>query len=362
MRNTRSVLANFCLFILIHAISPVFSLERDEIVINEIIISQDIEDFDCHSSSLIETSPGVLCAVWKGAHGQGKSNIDIKSNSGIWLSHLKNGGWTSPKQVVDAPNSMCWNPVLAKYPSGKLVLFYRVGPDPRDAISLYKSSLDEGIHWSPAEILPAGITGPTKGKPVFDSNENMICGSSVEVGAPEDAFKATACWIEILSSDLKWSKHGPLEVPNKRFGCIEPVLFWRPNGLLKMLCRDRSNRIGLEGWIWTAESIDGGKTWTELKNTSLPNPDAGIEALLLRNGNILLIYNHSHINRHPLTIALSNDGGSSWTSLCNIEDESGEFPSAVLDSQGLVHLIYAWSSAGKEQRRIKHIIMDFKHD
>jgi predicted neuraminidase len=335
------------------------SAEKTQII-SECFVSPNIEDFDCHSSCLIETSPQRLCAVWKGGPGKGMSNIDIKQNIGIWLSIFKDGKWNTPVQIVSALDSVCWTPVLTKQPDGELFLFYRIGFDLRHTISFFKRSIDEGISWSDAEILPAGIVGPTKSKPVFDSEGNMICGSSVEAGAPDDEFKATACWIEIFSKEGRWSKHGPIEIPEKRFGCIEPVLFWGDNGALKMLCRDRSNRIGLKGWIWAAESFDNGKTWSELKKSTLPNPDAGIDALSYGDGEIILIYNNSHTDRYPLTLALSRDNGNSWTPLFNLEDESGEFPSATKDSQGFIHVTYAYVSEGKAQRRIKHVIIDPK--
>ena len=337
--------------------SSLISVQKDQAIVSEYIISPDREDFDCHSSSLIEVSSGILCAAWKGGPGRGKSNIDMKQNVGIWLSFFKNGCWNEPTQIVEAPNSVCWTPVLAKYPNGELVLYYRIGMDPRHTISMFKTSYDGGQSWSKEEMLPAGIVGPTKSKPLFDEEGNMICGSSTEVGEPKDDFKATACWIEILS-DHKWSKHGPIEIPGKKFGCIEPVLFWGKDQTLKMLCRDRSSKIGSEGWIWTAESEDMGKTWSELKKTNLPNPDSGIEAISLDHTTFLLIYNHSHTNRYPLSIALSKDNGGSWNLLFNIEEESGEFPSAILDSQGYMHISYAWTPPGKDQRKIKHVVID----
>lgn len=350
---------NESLSFLIILLLPVtaFAVQREQVVVKEEIISPDIEDFDCHSSSLIEVSPGVLCIAWKGGPGKGKSNIDMKQGVGIWLSFFKDGQWSSPKEIVQSPNSVCWNPVLHKGINGELVLFYRIGVDPRHTISMFKRSFDGGLNWSTEEILPAGILGPTKSKPLIDEKGNLICGSSVEVGAPADKFKATACWIEILSGQ-RWSKYGPLEIPGKRFGCIEPALFFTGDGVLKMLCRDRSNRVGAEGWVWIAESRDAGKTWSELNKTNLPNPDSGIEVLVLPNENTLLIYNHSHTNRYPLSVALSKDSGNSWNLLFNIEEKSGEFPSATLDFQGYVHVAYAWTPPGKSQRRIKHVVMD----
>lgn len=350
-----------CLLFLISCFLPLTTsaIERNQAIIHEYMVSPDTEDFDCHSSSVIEVSPGILCAVWKGGPGKGKSNVDIKENVGIWLSLFENGEWGAAQKIVDAPNSVCWTPVLARQPSGELILFYRMGPDPRRAIGFLKRSADQGMTWSAPEVLPAGIFGPTKSNPVFDSEGNMICGSSVEAGGPDDAFKATACFIEIASENVsRWSKYGPIEIPGRRFGCIEPALFWGENGVLKMICRDRSNRIGLEGWIWEAESYDQGKTWTQLKNTTLPNPDSGIDALSIGGGQVLVFYNNSHTCRCPLTVALSSDYGNSWEPLFDIENESGEFPSATVDSNGRVHVTYALTPTGKTQRRIKHVIMN----
>ena len=64
--------------------SVLCSVEKDQVVISENFISPDLEDFDCHSSCLIETTSGILCAVWKGGPGKGKSNVDIKQNVGVW--------------------------------------------------------------------------------------------------------------------------------------------------------------------------------------------------------------------------------------------------------------------------------------
>lgn len=325
-------------------------------VIEEHFVTPDMNDFDFHRSCILETS-GTLCAAFKGGSGKGCANITMKENVGIWLSFYNEGSWSTPSQIVESKDSVCWGPVLAEL-QGELLLFYRIGKDPRHSLSFLKRSKDEGKTWGDAEMLPAGIVGPTNSKPLFDSLQNMICGSSVEIGEPEDFFKATACYIEIYSPLTGlFSKYGPLEIPGKRFGCIEPSLFWTQEGTLKMLCRDRSQRIKKEGWIWSAESSDQGKTWTTLEKTDLPNPDSGVEVLSLGKGQHLLFYNHSPTNRFPLTLALSQDDGKSWDKVFDLEQESGEFPSAVLDTEGNIHVIYAFMPKGKTQRRIKHLVL-----
>lgn len=339
--------------------SDLLAVNREQVVISELLISPEVENFDCHGSCIIEVAPGIICAAWKGGPGKGASTIDMKQNVGIWVAYFTDGKWGPARQLVEAPNSVCWGPVLTQCPDGELALFYRMGNDPRHCLSLMKRSNDLGKTWSEPELLPAGIVGPTRSKPLYDAASNMICGSSVEIGEADNDLKATACWIEIFSPETQlWSKHGPLEIPEKRFGSIEPVLFWCHDGRLKLLCRDRSHRIGLKGWIWESESKDCGKTWTTLQKTALPNPDAGIEVVSLGNGIFLLIYNQSHTTRYPLSLALSRDDGASWIPLLDLEKETGEFPSATMDKQGLVHITYAWSSTPHAQRRIKHLVLD----
>jgi len=329
-------------------------------IIREEFLSPDIAQFDCHSSSLVETESGNLCAVWKGGPGVGQSNFDIKENVGVWSSRFDGHQWSDPVEIVSVPYSVCWNPVLFKYPSGELLLFYRIGPDPRRVVSFMKRSQDGGVTWSKEEILPAGITGPTKNKPILIKDEILLCPSSIAVGEPEEQFKATSCWIEITEDKgLHWKKIGPLELPHRKFGVIEPALFYDKEGNLKMYCRDRANRIGETGYIWEATSFDDGLHWTEFKQTNFPNPDSAFDIVELGNGKLMLIYNHSHLHRFPLNFAISLDGGDHW-SQPDVLDGIGEFPAAIVTSDGLIHITYAVAFSESEQRRIKHVVIDFQ--
>ena len=325
-------------------------------VVKEEFLSPDISNFDCHSSTLVETAPGSLCAVWKGGPGEGLSNINLKADVGLWSSLFNGTNWSEPIEIVSIPQSVCWNPVLCKLLSGQLLLFYYVGPDPRHSVSFMKRSQDGGVTWGAEEILPAGIRGPTKNKPVV-LDGTLICPSSMAVGEPSDFFKATACWIEISEDGgLHWKKIGPLELSHRKFGVIEPALFFDANGSLKMYCRDRAHKVKEIGYIWEATSCDQGLHWSELKQTLFPNPDAGFDIADLGEGKVALIYNHSHTDRFPLNVAFSLDGGDHWSSPL-ILDQVGEFPAAIATSDGRIHTSYAVpTKAG--QRRIKHIVID----
>ena len=91
-----------------------------------------------------------------------------------------------------------------------------------------------------------------------------------------------------------------------------------------------------------------------MKLTSLPNPSAGIDAVMLRTGAPLLVYNHTEDARSPLNVAVSSDG-KLWKAALAIEDQPGEYsyPSVIQTRDGLVHVTYTW-----KRERIKHVVID----
>lgn len=342
-----------CIFLCLLTVAQAF-------VVKEEFLSPDRPHFDTHSSSIVESESGTLCAVWKGGPGEGLSNIDLKENVGVWKSTFDGTAWSEPVEIVSGGASVCWNPVLCKLSTGELALFYRMGPDPRRTVSFMKKSSDGGLSWSAEEILPAGITGPSKNKPIVTKEGVLICPASIAVGEPNDRFKATSCWLDISDDNgVHWKKVGPLELQGRKFGVIEPALFFDRKGHLRMFCRDRAHKIGETGYIWEAISRDGGLHWSEFKQTGLPNPDAAFDVVDLGNGKLLLIYNHSHTERFPLHIAVSSDGGDHWSDPV-VLDSVGEFPAGIVTKDGMVHVTYAAPAEGSEQRRIKHVVLDLQ--
>ena len=117
-----------------------------------------------------------------------------------------------------------------------------------------------------------------------------------------------------------------------------------------MLARNKN------GNILTSSSNDGGKTWTPVAVSELPNPNSGIDALTLKDGRSLLVHNPQKKGRTVLELALSEDGGICWKSVITLEKETrGEYsyPAIIQTSDGLVHITYTW-----QRKRIKHVVVD----
>ena len=150
-----------------------------------------------------------------------------------------------------------------------------------------------------------------------------------------------------------WKKIGPLN-DGKKFNVIQPSILIYPDGMMQILCRtERAGRI-YEGW-----SDDMGETWGEMSPIELPNPDAGIDAVTLNDGRVLLVYNHSCPNgkdREFLNVAVSRDG-KEWKAELVLEDQEGEYsyPAVIQTSDGLVHVTYTW-----RRERVKHVVLDPK--
>jgi predicted neuraminidase len=294
----------------------------------------------CHASTIVET-PAGLVAAWFGGTDEGNPDV------GIWVSRRLEGVWTAPAEVADgvqddSKRHPCWNPVLFQVPKGPLLLFYKVGPSPSEWWGMLKRSTDNGAKWGAAERLPEGVLGPIKNKPVLLSDGRLLCGSSTE----HEGWRVHLEWTADLGKT--WQRTDPIN-DGREFGIIQPALLLHGDQHLQMLCRGRGTGHVMQSW-----SEDGGKTWSGVTATELPNPNSGIDGVTLRDGRQLLVYNHTPRGRSPLNVAISPDGRT-WRPCAVLEDSPGEYsyPAVIQGSDGKIHITYTWKRA-----RIKHATLD----
>ena len=298
----------------------------------------------CHASTIAET-PSGLAVAWFG--GTREKNPDV----GIWLSHHDGDAWTPPVEVANGVQSPtlrypCWNPVLFRPENGPLMLFYKVGPEPATWWGMLMLSFDDGKSWGKPWRLgedPAvgHLLGPVKNKPVQLTDGSILCPSSTEHDGWRVHFEITR--------DLgkTWKVVGPIN-DGKKFGIIQPSILTYPEGRLQVLCRSRQAVVA-QSW-----SEDGGKTWSRISATSLPNPNAGTDAATLADGRQLLVYNNTTKGRSPLAVALSSNG-QTWKNVVVLEDQPGEYsyPAVIQSSDGQIHITYTY-----HRKAIKHVVLD----
>jgi predicted neuraminidase len=109
--------------------------------------------------------------------------------------------------------------------------------------------------------------------------------------------------------------------PDNFAGVIQPALWEYAAGRLKTLMR-ATRRVG---YICQSTSDDLGYTWSAAQRTELQNPNSGLDAALLHDGRVAIIYNPSQNERSPLAVALSEDNGVTWPHSRLLETEAGEF-------------------------------------
>jgi predicted neuraminidase len=309
-----------------------------------IVLSEDIfaeaPFAQCHASTIVETGSGLV-AAWFGGTAEGDPDV------GIWLYRREGSGWTSPVDVArDIPvggvSEPCWNPVLFHPAGGPLLLFYKVGLSPARWRGMMMQSTDGGRTWDEPRPLPEGIIGPVKNHPVEFPDGMMLCGSSSEDGGWRVHFETTR------DEGRTWFKTPPIN-DAKSVGLIQPALLRTGADGVIALMRSTAGRV------YMARSLDRGVTWTSPEPSVFPNPNSGIDAVTLRDGRHVLVYNPVTEGRGVLAVALSDDG-SNWTRVLTLEEEKGaefSYPAVIQTQDGLVHITYTW-----KRRGIRHVVLD----
>ncbi|MEI9808024.1 MAG: sialidase family protein [Bacteroidota bacterium] len=314
----------------------------------------------CHASTIAEIPAGFVVAFFAGTH---ERHADV----GIRVSRLINGKWTWPVEVTNGKENdtlryPCWNPVLFQ-PTGKdLMLFYKVGPSPQTWWGMVMTSPDNGETWSKPRKLgkdPAigHLLGPIKNKPVQLKDGSIISPTSIEYPRTGKDQDWRVYFETSKDGGQTWVLTGPIN-DGIGFDAIQPSILTYPNGRLQVICRTRQDVLA-ESW-----SADNGKTWSKMEAMDLPNPNSGTDAVTLRDGRQLLIYNHATgkgeepKGRNILNLAISADG-KQWKPVMTLENEPIEdgyaYPAIIESADGLVHITYTYS-----RRTVKYVVIDPK--
>lgn len=329
----------------------------------------------CHASTLVEIEDGIV-AAWFG--GTREKHFDV----GIWISLNLDGNWSKPVEVVNGyyGNSKrypCWNPVLFQPENGPIMLFYKMGPDPRNWWGMLMTSENGRKTWSKPVKLGEDdkighLLGPIKNKPIQLCNGTIICPSSTE--KMEENGSVWRVHFEVSRNLGKsWEVIGPIEYSGN-LNAIQPSILEHTNGRLQVLCRTR------EGVIAQSWSSDNGKSWSKIKSTEILNPNSGTDALSLANGRHLFVYNpigkiKGKSVRNCLKLAISEDG-LNWQDILTLEndlevkagkelnlDDVGSiqtdceysYPAIIQSKDGLVHISYTY-----QRESIKYVVLDPK--
>lgn len=310
-----------------------------------------------HASTIVELKDGSLMAAWFGGTGEGNPDV------AIWTSRARSGQspvWSPPEELAREPGVPCWNPVLFHTTDGRLWLYYKFGSSPDTWTAARKHSEDDGKTWSLAEHLPAGLIGPVRAKPLVLSDGTIVSGSSTE------AYHSWAVWIErSIDAGKTWTRTGPIVPPpsaiktradkgttpnpahvpgsqdaDETTGIIQPSVVSLRGNHLRFYARSTANIAR----IIVADSFDDGLTWTGVRPLDLPNPNSGIDAIALKDGRVVLVFNNTTTGRTPLNLGVSDDG-EHFKIFATLEDGPGEYsyPAIIQGNDGDLYITYTWN-------------------
>jgi len=356
-----------------------------------------------HSSSIVECPDGSLLCAW--FHGSGeRRSLDVVIQGARWKPGVES--WSAVFPMADTPNLPDCNPVLFVGPERELWLFWIAVPAERweDSLLRFRKSREysgEGPpkwDWQDDLLLEPGDRFATEMTekfhqlpstlPPLDDSRRRALGRELAQLQLESWDKSkrqrgwmTRCHVTILPSGRillplysdgflaglmaisddqgkSWRASKPIIGP----ALNQPSVVRRKDGTLLAYLREESflsaDDQQLSHRILVSESRDDGETWSLAVPTELPNPNASVEALALRDGRWVLAYNDSEQDRHTLALAMSDDEGRSWKWQRRLEDRPGglfHYPSISQTHEGRIQVTYTFQPGKDSGRSIKHV-------
>ena len=285
----------------------------------------------CHASTLVQLSDGRFLAAWFAGSKESDANV------GIWGADCHQGHWSAPRLLAKTRNDAHWNPVLHVDAADRVYLFFKVGVTIPEWETWAIESADGGQHWTePRELVTGdrGGRGPVKNKLITLSDGAWLAGASLEEGA-WDVFvdRSEDLGQTWTASDLV--ARDPAVFTGR--GAIQPTLWESAPGQVHMLVRTTCGIIG------RSDSSDGGRSWSTLYATDLPNNNSGLDLARFADGTLALVCNPTTKGRTPICVLLSTDNGQTWPRRLDLETDEGEYSyPAIITTQTGIAITYTW--------------------
>lgn len=349
-----------------------------------------LEKWHNHSSSIVELPNGDFLVCW--FHGSGERQADdVVIRGARWLKST--GKWSEPFLLADTPGFPDTNPVLWLDSKQRLFLFWPaiIANQWETALMKYRISTDYQQKSGPPKweyqdnilLIPKNIVEKTK--------ELLADAPLTNPRVQQYAAKLTEHAADKYFSRMGWfSRTHPLQLPSGRillplysdgysygimaisddggykwtssepiagFGSIQPSVVRKKDGTLVAYLRDNGpapKRAHI------SYSKDDGVSWTVTKDSDLLNPGTSLEAIALRSGNWLVLYNDLEQGRYSLVAALSDDEGATWKWRRHLDGDPNlkapkqyHYPSVIQTKDGNINATYSYFVP--EGKTIKHV-------
>ncbi|AHG48692.1 glycosyl hydrolase (plasmid) [Rhizobium leguminosarum bv. trifolii CB782] len=346
-----------------------------------------------HAANLAFLPDGTLACVWFGGTMEGMGDISI------YMSRLAPDAerWSEPEKMSNDPQKSEQNPLIFNAPDGKTWLLYTSQTSGNQDGSVVKCRIsdDGGKSFGPVSVLCDSPGTFVRQPIVVNGRGDWLLPVFRCVGLNGQRWSGDADTAAVLISrngGESWQMH---DIPDS-IGAVHMNIL--PLGGDKMIAFYR-NRFAES--ILSSRSSDGGETWSAPAPTELPNNNSSIQATILNDGAIAMVYNHSnastsdarrqslydeiegdeageatvvaHIGRKavwgvpraPLSLAISRDGGKSFPHRIDLDTGDGfclsnnskdslnrefSYPSIIEGGDGTLHIAYTYY-----RRAIKYV-------
>lgn len=359
------------------------------------IESRDIfppQDLHVHSSSIVELPGGDLLCCWFEGSGERTANDVLIKGARLRKGESR---WSPPFMLADTPGHPDCNPVLFVDRDKRLHIFWIVVVANRWETSILKWRVSSDYHHSGAPdwewqdvilLKPGDEFAQTIGEVFRDSARKGLAWAEYAPlyekmisEAAGDPKKRETGWmtrthplqleggrmllplysdgfnLSLMAITDDGGKTWKPSLPIVGRGNVQPSVVRRRDGTLIAFMRDNGDEPGR---IMISSSDDNGYGWTAAGSTPLPNPGASIEAMALRDGRWLMVYNDIEDGRHSLAVSLSEDEGKTWKHTRHLEKKekgkgSFSYPSLIQSEDGLVHVSYSVDL--EREKTIRHV-------
>lgn len=274
----------------------------------------------------------MFCAFYSG---------EVKETIGNFVVLLKSDDiehFSEPITVLYKEGYRCFDPCLWIDPLGRLWFIWSVMPHHATYAAVCDNPDADELSWSEPFILGHDVmmnkpTVLSTGEWLFpiavweDKLQQMIISTNDEIKRESGAFVYRS--IDIGKS---FEKFGGTRAENRSFD--EHMILEKKDGTLAMYIRTKYG-------IAVSYSSDGGKTWSESRDSGLGGPCSRFFIRRLKSGRILLINHYDFNGRNNLTALLSEDDGETWKYRYLLDERNYvSYPDAVETDDGYIHIVY----------------------
>ena len=213
-----------------------------------------------------------------------------------------------------------------------------------------------GETW-PAPVEALDIPGKLD-DPSLMWDGQRVSNFSTTVPVKSTLIESSQMFVASTAAGLEWTAPREIELPfaypvGKRHMVVRlaggSYVMPMPNGELYMLLPTGSN------FLYESRSADNGATWSEPRRSPLVshNTPAALWRLEDHPAEIIDMWNRSSLNRYPLSVAISADGGRTWSPPRDVATSDGPqvyYPNMMQDSDGVI--VAVWQARHKKAAAI----------